>query len=133
MAVRFAISEVLRLYGTGLHQTHLLEKFNEKNLAKISFFKVTNKGKPPRMFSLACSLTKNDVEFFAHRNFVEKSISKRGFFDHQNYIVKSKWKQRRFFDNRNYIEKSTWKKRGFLDQRYYTEKSTWKKGGVFDN
>ena len=27
------------------------------------FFKVTNKGKPPRMFSLACNLTKNDVKF----------------------------------------------------------------------
>ena len=27
------------------------------------FFKVTNKGKPPWMFSLACNLTKNDVKF----------------------------------------------------------------------
>ena len=26
-------------------------------------FKITNKGKPPRMFSLACNLTKNDVKF----------------------------------------------------------------------
>ena len=35
------------------------------------------------MFSLACSLTKNDVEF------PPVEISSGGFFDHQNYIKKS--------------------------------------------
>ena len=30
---------------------------------KNQLFKVTNKGKPPRMFSLACNLSKTDVEF----------------------------------------------------------------------
>ena len=32
-------------------------------LQKSQLFKVTNKGKTPRMFSLACKLTKNNVEF----------------------------------------------------------------------
>ena len=38
---------------TGLHHGALFETFRQNNLAKIGFFKVTNKGKPPRMFSLA--------------------------------------------------------------------------------
>ena len=33
-----------------------------------------------------------------------------------------RWKQRRFFNHRNYIEKSKWKQRGFFDQRNYTKK-----------
>ena len=32
-------------------------------LQKSQLFKVTNKGKPPRVFSLVCKLTKNNVEF----------------------------------------------------------------------
>ena len=35
-----------------LHQGDLLKTFKENNLAKVNF-KVTNKGKTPRMFSLA--------------------------------------------------------------------------------
>ena len=31
-------------------------------VVRIQIFKVINKGKPPQMFSLACNLTKNDIE-----------------------------------------------------------------------
>ena len=37
------------------------QKVKEKNLAKSPRYKVTNKGKPPRMFSLACNLLKLDA------------------------------------------------------------------------
>ena len=64
--------------------------------------------------------------FFDHRNYIEKSRWKqRGFSDHRNYIEKRTWKQRGFFDHRNYIEKRTWKQRGFLDRKRYVEMS-WK-------
>ena len=42
-------------------QGALLEKFKENNLCKSQLFTVTNKGKPPRIFSLACNLLKVDA------------------------------------------------------------------------
>ena len=39
-----------------------LKRLGEQS-CKNQLFKVTNKGKPPRMFSLACNLSKTDVEF----------------------------------------------------------------------
>ena len=69
------------------------------------------------MFSLACKLTKNDVEFLPI-----ETRKQRGFFDHQNYTEKSIWKQRGFFDHRNYVEKSRWKQRGLVDQQNYIKK-----------
>ena len=50
-----------------LHQGDLLKKFKESNLAKVNFFKVTNKGKTLRMFSLAYNLpttTSNSSKFY---------------------------------------------------------------------
>ena len=91
------------------------------------------------MFSLACNLIKNDVEFLpieislkkvrvnnadfsTRKNYIEKSTWKqRGFFDQRNYTEKSTWKQRRFFYHQNYIAKSTWKGREFFDQENYIE------------
>ena len=60
------------------------------------------------MFSLACNLTKNDVEFLPVKISSKKlrASKQRGFFDHQNYVKKSKWKQRGFFDQRNYAQKA---------------------------
>ena len=77
------------------------------------------------MFSLACNLTKNDVEFLPVKISSKKlrASKQRGFSDHQNYVKKSKWKQRGFFDQRNYIEKSAWKERGFFHQRNYAQKA----------
>ena len=61
------------------------------------------------MFSLTCILTKNNVEFLPIEILMENVRANSVFFDHQNYVEKSKWKQRGFFDQRNYIEKSMWK------------------------
>ena len=44
---------------TGLHQEALLEKFKENNLSQL--FKITNKEKPPRLFSLASYILKMDA------------------------------------------------------------------------
>ena len=64
---------------------------------------------------------------FCPSKFCWKITFKQGwFFDHQNYVEKSKWKQRRFFDQRNDTEKSLWKQCGFFDHRNYVKKSTWK-------
>ena len=62
--------------------------------------------------------------FFDQQNYVEKSTWKqqRRFFDHQNYIKKSKWKQRGFFSLRNYTDESTRKQLGFFDQQNYVQK-----------
>ena len=38
-------------------------KLQGEQACKSELFKVTNKGKPPQMFSLACNLTKNGAEF----------------------------------------------------------------------
>ena len=58
------------------------------------------------MFLLACNLTKNDVQFFARRHFVEKNTWKRlGFFNHRNYVEKCTWNRRELFEKRNHIKK----------------------------
>ena len=67
---------------------------------------------------------------FCPSKFCWKITFKQGrFFDHQNYVEKSKWKQHRFFDQRNDTEKSLWKQCGFFDHRNYVKKkhmeTTW--------
>ena len=60
---------------------------------------------------------------FCPSKFCWKITFKQGrFFDHQNYVEKSKWKQHRFFDQRNDTEKSLWKQCGFFDHRNYVKK-----------
>ena len=85
---------------TSLRQGDLLEKFKKNNLKKV-----TNKEKPPQMFSLACNLTKNDVEFLP----IEISSKKirASNVDFSNIKITSKNVIRGYFEQRNYIEKST--------------------------
>ena len=87
---------------SGLYQEDLLEKFKENNLPK---------GNPPRMFSLADNVTKNNIEYLLVEISSKKvRVKNLVIFDHQNYIEKGKWKQSEFFDHLNYIEKFTWKR-----------------------
>ena len=60
------------------------------------------------MFSLACNLTKNDVDFLPVKISSKKlrASKQRGFFDQRNYIEKSAWKERGFFHQRNYAQKA---------------------------
>ena len=92
------------------------------------------------MFSLACNLTKKDVEFlpveilskkvhasktdFSIIKIISKNVSENNvdFSTIKITSKKSTQKQRECFDQRNYTKKSTWKKRGFVGQRNYTEK-----------
>ena len=94
---------------------------------------------------ISLHLAKNGVEFFAIRRkkYVQIRLNSR-FFDHENYVDKSKWKQGGFFYQRNYIEKSTWKQHEFFVKKArgnnldystienYVEKGTWKRRGFFD-
>ena len=71
MAVLFAILEIVkhlrRLNLKSLKRTILQKSAKLNNLAKVSLvsnWHVTNNEKHPQMFSLACNLTKNNVEFF---------------------------------------------------------------------
>ena len=89
---------------------------------KSQLFKVTNKGKPPRLFSLVYNLPKTTLNFCPSKFRGKKYVQTKGFFNHQNYIAKRKGKQRGFFDHRSYIEKSTWKQRGLFNQQNYVEK-----------
>ena len=71
MAVLSAILEIVkhlrRLNLKSLKRKILQKSAKLNNLAKVSLvsnWHVTNNEKHPQMFSLACNLTKNNVEFF---------------------------------------------------------------------
>ena len=84
-----------------------------RTILRNQLFKVTNKGKPPPMFSLAWNLIKNNAEYLPIGISLKKvRVSNVGFFNQRNYIKKSKRKQRGFFSQRNYVGKSTCERRG---------------------
>ena len=98
----------------------------------MSVFKITIKGKPPQMLSLACKLTKNDVEFLH----VEISLEKVRANNVDSSTIKitwkkSKWKQRGCFVRKNCTEKIAWKQRRFSDHGNYIEKSTVEEKWIF--
>ena len=117
---------------------------------KSQFSKVAKKGKLLRMFSLLCSLTKNDVEFLPveissekvrvnNVNFLTiKITSKKVIGNNVDSLIiklhrKKYVKKGGYFGQRNYFKKSTWKQSVFFDQQNYIEKCTWKQRGFFDH
>ena len=113
---------------------------------KSQFSKVAKKGKLLRMFSLLCSLTKNDVEFLPVEissekvrvnkvNFLTiKITSKKVIGNNVDSLIiklhrKKYVKKGGYFGQRNYFKKSTWKQSVFFDQQNYIEKCTWKQRG----
>ena len=131
------------------HTRETYLKILKSQSCKSQLLKVTNQGKPPRMFSLAYNLPKATSNFCPLKLRWKKHMQTRWIFRpskiprkknmettwifrHRNYIEKSMWKQSRFFDHRKYIEKSTSKQRRFFDQWNYVKKITWKRRGFFD-
>ena len=76
------------------------------------------------MFSLACNLAKNKVEFLPVESSTIRVTSKKVSENNVDFstIEKSTWKRHGYFDQQNYIEKSMWKQRGFFNHRNYAKK-----------
>ena len=75
--------------------------------------------------------TRKQQGFYDHRNYIEKSTSKKTWIFWPAKLVRGKYVDN--FDQWNYVKKSRWKQHGFFDQRNYTEKSTWKQCEFFDH
>ena len=94
---------IRELYLKGLRRTIL----------QSQLFKVTYKENPPPMFSLACKLTKNDIEFLPIEiSSTKVSANNADISKSKITSEKNTWKQCGFFDHRNYVKKSTWKRSG---------------------